>query len=145
MKWPADSRLVFSRCVKDHGRGRIPIPGTCRPDGFEPPASRALSSQPSERAMNKPRFDPDRLGDTFVATLLIHALKEVATAYARANKTAALLTIGAIERELMIRAEEFPTALASPRMPTRTRSRITTQIAAALGEVQRAAEEASLQ
>jgi len=95
--------------------------------------------------MSRPYVDPDRLGDTFIATLLTDALKEVATAFARSNKTAALLTISAIEREILGRVEGLPGALASPRLPRTTRSRVLAQVAAAMSDAQRAAEETSLQ
>lgn len=95
--------------------------------------------------MKTARVTPDRVGDTYVAALLQEALIEVAVAFARANKTAALFTLASIERDLIARAEAFPAAMTSPPMPSALTRRIVARIAAALGEVQRAAEEASVQ
>ena len=94
--------------------------------------------------MTNPPIDPDRVGDTLLTTMLAAALKEIAVAFARANKTAALFTLAAIERELLMRAEEFAAQLASPSLPEDTRARIAAAIVATMSDVQRAAEDASL-
>jgi hypothetical protein len=95
--------------------------------------------------MQHPNLNSDRFADTLVAALLLDALREVATAYARANKTAALFTIATIERDLMARAEAFPELIASPSVGPQAAERILARIASAIGDVQRAAEETSVQ
>jgi hypothetical protein len=95
--------------------------------------------------MPQPRFSSDRIADALVAALLLDALREVATAYARANKTAALFTIATIERDLMARAEAFPEVIGSPSLRRETADRILARIASAIGDVQRAAEDITVQ
>ena len=95
--------------------------------------------------MPQRHLSSDRIADTLVSALLLDALREVATAYARANKTAALFTIATIERDLMARAEAFPGQLASPAVWRETADRILARIASAIGDVQRAAEATTVQ
>jgi hypothetical protein len=95
--------------------------------------------------MKPPRLSSDLIGDTLVATLLLDALKEVAVAYARANKTAALFTLAAIERDLIARAEALPDVIVAPAVGRTDTDRVVARIATAMGDVQRAAEDVSVQ
>jgi hypothetical protein len=95
--------------------------------------------------MQHRHLSSDRIADALVAALLLDALREVAAAYARANKTAALFTIATIERDLMARAEAFPDQIASPSVGRETADRILARIASAIGDVQRAAEDITVQ
>ena len=85
------------------------------------------------------------MADAYVSALLQEALLEVAVAFARTNKTAALFTLAAVERELIARAEAFPGAIASPALPNALARSIVARIGTVLAEVQRAAEGASIQ
>jgi hypothetical protein len=95
--------------------------------------------------MQHPHLSPERIADTLVATLLLDALREVASAFARTNKTAALFTIAAIEHDLMARAEAFPDLIASPVVGRAAADRVLTRIASAISDVQRAAEDITVQ
>jgi hypothetical protein len=122
----------------------------CSPDGcsivvrYEMPCT-WLPYYDTIGVMKPQRLSSDRVDETFLARLLLEALKEVSLAYARTNKTAALFTLAAIERDLIARAEAFPGLLASPPMPRATTDRMVMRIAAALGDIQRAAEDVSVQ
>ena len=70
--------------------------------------------QDAGETMKTTRITSDRVADTYVAALLQEALMEVAMAFARANKTAALFTLASVERDLIARAEAFPAVMASP-------------------------------
>jgi hypothetical protein len=95
--------------------------------------------------MSAPDPSIDRVGDALVATLYQDALRELALAFGRANKTAALFTLAAIERDLVRRAEAFPHLLASPQIDEETTERVIVRISTALAEIQRAVEDMSIQ
>jgi len=95
--------------------------------------------------MKRPAPSSDRLCDKYVATLLLDALREVTVAFARSNKTAALLTVAAIERDLIARVEAFADLIASPPVTPATTERIVARISTAMDDVQRAAEDVSIQ
>lgn len=95
--------------------------------------------------MSAPNRSSDRVGEALVTTLLQDALKELALAFGRANKMAALFTLAAIERNLVSRVEAFPDLLATPRVTRDTTDRVIARISSALAEVHRAVEEVSIQ
>jgi hypothetical protein len=95
--------------------------------------------------MSAPDPSSERVGEALVATLLQDALKEVAVAFGRANKTAALFTLAAVERDLVSRAEAFPDLLAAPRVTRDTTDRVIARISIVLADVQRLVEGMSIQ
>jgi hypothetical protein len=87
----------------------------------------------------------DRVGEALIARLLQDALKDLALAFGRANKTATLFTLAAIERDLVARAEAYPGLLATPQVSPDTINRVIARVSALLAEVQRAVEDLSIQ
>jgi hypothetical protein len=95
--------------------------------------------------MQSSPLSADRIADMLVVTLLLDALLEIASAFARTNRMAALLTIAAVERDLMARAEAFPALFVSPSFERATMDRVLTRIANAIGDVRRAADDITVQ
>jgi len=87
----------------------------------------------------------DRLGEALIARLLQDALKELAMAFGRANKTATLFTLAAIEHDLVARAEAFPDLLSSPRVTCDTTRRVIARVSAVLADIQHVVEDLSVQ
>jgi len=94
--------------------------------------------------MRKRHVDPERLADVIVMTLLSDALKDCATAFARSNKTAALLTLAAIEQDLIKRIEGLSEVLAAPNVSRETAGRVAERVCATMTAIERAAEDMSL-
>jgi hypothetical protein len=97
------------------------------------------------QAMTAPPPSCDRIADALLAMLLQDAVRDLALAFGRANKTAALFTLAAIEHELVARAEAFPGLLASPRVTHEATGRVIARISSVLADVQRAVEDISIQ
>jgi hypothetical protein len=95
--------------------------------------------------MAPPSPSPDRVSEALVTVLLQDAMRDLALAFARSNKTASLFTLAAIERDLVARAEAFPGLLASPRVARETTDRVIARLSAVLANVQRAVEDMSIQ
>ncbi len=76
--------------------------------------------------------------------LLSDALKEVAIAFARNNKTAAASTLATIERQLIARTQALPGVLIRPVLRPKTRARLIARLANAMSAAERAVEGVAL-
>ena len=94
--------------------------------------------------MTTPRVNAERLSDVLINTWLVDALKELTTAFAHANKQAAVFTIATLEQELLARAHELPEGGADA-IPEATRVQIVEQIANVMAALDRLVENASVQ